>query len=153
MQLAVAGCLKQLANICPETDDGEANAAGRLLASPEGQEMLTLAEEFECKLLIAQPTVQEHLTREWRGELLNETLSSFNPWLKAAYLLFYFVVLFFNVLFIMPLVSIWPPLQNRILRLMTAVSPDHGEFMFLLNTPCVKFILAEMIDLVLTSIK
>ena len=149
LQLAVPASLGEL------NDQQEVN---RLLHSPDGALLLPLAVRAECKLLLAQPSVQHFLNAEWLGPLIDEWVhKSPTPHL---YLLrgFFLLLLFLPQLLLLPVISFYPPFKKRLERLMWCDLCLEGLFVrglafgkeehrpYLLGVPIIKFTVSEAFD-------
>ena len=144
LQLAVPAALGEL---------NEQQEVNMLLRSVDGRAILPLAVRAECKTCLAQPTVQHFLTAEWLGPLLDEvvhrTISMRLYALRCAFTL----LLLLPQLLLLPLVSIYPPLEpclasitfNDLCLRTVAEGWLHltTDRPYLLDVPIVKFALCQ----------
>lgn len=140
LQLAVPASLGEL------NDQVEVN---QLLRSVDGAAILPLAVRAECKLLLAQPTIQHFLNAEWLGPLLDEWVHK-----TASPRLFFLrslglAALLLPQLLLLPAVAIYPALQRRLAvltfgdlclkRTFTSGLAFATDRPYLLDVPIVKF--------------
>ena len=142
LQLAVPASLGEL---------NEQLEVNQLLRSSDGQAILPLAVRTECKLLLAQPTVQHFLNAEWLGPLLdawlNKSGSSRLYFLRALAVL----ALLLPQVLLLPVIAFLPPLEARLQRLswddicmrrlfgadgLLGFSAERGEQLRGSHTPC-----------------
>lgn len=156
LQLAVPASLGEL---------NEQLEVNTLLRSSEGHAILPLAVRAECKLLLAQPTIQHFLNAEWLGPLLDAWLNKSGS--SRLYCLRGLAVLCLLLpqILLLPVIALYPPLEAQLERLIwddlclkrifegaLAFSSERGERPYLLGVPVVKFTVSQALDFFLTLV-
>ena len=133
LQLAAAACIHKDWS----GKDRRRSDAHHLLRSDDGRKALEHALQIKAKELLAQPVVQGYMMVAWRGDLVNLGWA----WIPAL------LVLLLQLLFVLPLVALVPPL-DRLLR--DLLNDTHwSRCGYLLRLPVVKFGLECAADLAL----
>ena len=113
LQLAAAACVRN--DESGEARDKEEDVQ-KLFLSDDGRKALEHAVQIEAKELLAQPVVQGYMKVAWRENLVNLGWE----WVLAL------LVLLLQLLFVLPLVALVPPLY----RLLKDLSEDTNMFSF-----------------------
>ena len=103
LQLAAAACVQKDGS----GEDRRHSDAQYLLRSDNSQEALDHAVQIEAKELLSQPLVQGCMMVAWRGDLVNLGWA----WIPAL------LVLLLQLLFVLPLVTLVPPLDSLLRNL------------------------------------
>ena len=149
LQLAVPAALGELNN------QQEVN---RLLHSADGTTLLPLAVRAECKLLLAQPSVQHFLNAEWLGPLIDEWVHK-SPTTRLYVLRGCFILLLFlPQLLLLPFIALYPPFKKKLEKLTWLDLCLEGLFVrglafgkdehrpYLLGVPIIKFAVSQAFD-------
>ena len=122
---ALFGRLQLAAGACVQNDEsGKARSeedAKDLFRSNDGSKALEHAVQIDAKELLAQPVVQGYIKRAWRGQLVDLGWA----WVPAL------LVLLLQLLFLLPLVALVPPLDS----LLRNLAKDTNMFAFTSNLP------------------
>lgn len=157
----------------------EAEELELLLSTRRGEGAMRDAVTHECKLLLGDGGVQALLRRRWRGSLIEGLVTgevqapwgasvALGPSNYSLQLLLVALLLPANLLLLLPLVTVCPPLEDWIVRALpklgsyrkNTVSQRHGfsetysfywASLYLLNVPLLRFVLSTLSSLALAT--